>query len=191
MMSKPPLLHHSLTTSFALLLCCLGCQTPGTGIKICGYQEPAAPRSFAVDFATCSYRSNENGDLHIVGRTHEPTVLLDQDEVSQYLHIHVYWRPRPGRTYTDSSSANATLRYLVATADGVAVYSGTGFVYPRTRHDGRVQVQLESGRLGLETVNGTLDDFLGPATIVGTLQAVRNDVRTTQMIREVELLTER
>lgn len=169
----------------------MGCGVPASRVELVSYSDPQAPQSYHVDFETCGYRIAGGDDLHIAGRTHPVPQSTGDDAVSEYLHVHLYWKPNPGKTFANSSTTNATLRYVVATADGAAVYAGTGFAYPKQRRDGRLQVNIESARLHLESSRGDVPDFLGNAKLTGTLVAADDAHTTAQIVREIELLAAR
>jgi hypothetical protein len=103
----------------------------------------------------------------------------------------MYWKPKPGKTYAESSTTNAVLRYVVASHDGVVTYGGTGFVYPKRGHDGRLRVSIESARLQLDSLDGEVPDFLGQASLTGKLVAADDAGSAARMVREMELLLAR
>jgi hypothetical protein len=164
----------------------LGCG--GSTLRLTSYRDPYFPETIRVDLASCAYRTEPGGGLHIAGRG---TQITDQGATTQYLCIHIFWTPKPGKTPAEKTTTDALLRYVVATNTGVAVYTGTGFAYPEKTLSGDLNIALESGRLRLESRSGDLDDFLGSTEITGQLIA-RNDPPTAvTLIRETELLANR
>ena len=168
-----------------------GCQKPSAHIDVKSYRDPYFPENFRVDFTTCAYREASSGDVHVIGFTDRDTENPAGDVLRQYLHVHMYWRPHPGKTYADSNTTNAAIEYLVATRDGVAIYTGTGFAFPKKRRDGRFELELETARLRLESISGDLEDFLGHAWLTGELVADQDLAATAQAMREMELLSAR
>ncbi len=169
----------------ALLLPSVGCQRPVSQVEIVSHRDPYFPEPFKVVFDRCAYRTDAGEDCHIAARTVRP----DNDPpTAQYLHVHVYWQPRPGRTPANRSTSNALVRYIVATSDGVAEYTGTGFAYPDEQRDGTLEVSLESIYLKLHLLSGELPEPLGDSELNGTLIAKPDPAAAAQIIRECELL---
>jgi hypothetical protein len=191
MMNSPYRRAGGLGLILAVLATLCGCQQPAARIEIKSFRDPYFPETFPVDLITCAYREAASGDIHVVGFTDRSTENPAGDVLRQYVHVHMYWHPHPGRTHADSNTTNAAVRYLVATREGVAVYAGTGFAFPRKQKDGRLILELETARLRLESTSGNLEDFLGHAWMTGTLVARPDLGGTAQAIREMELLAAR
>ncbi len=167
-----------------------GCKGPSSTVELVSYKDPSFPEPYLVEFAECAYRLAPGRDIHVAGRSEE----LDRDgtPLRQYLHVHIYWKPHPGKTHANATATNALLRYVVATADGVATYAGTGFAFPKKKKLGNeLQIEIESARLHLASQTGDLPDFLGQTTVAGTLSAMHDSGRATQLVREMELLAAR
>lgn len=165
-----------------------GCQRPTAHVEIKSYKDPYFPEIYDIDFDHCAFRHADSGDVHLAAVLHDAKASRDGEWISQYLHVHVYWKPRPGRTFANSTTCNATYRYIVASEDGVAVYDGTGFAFPKERRDGCLAVEIESGRLRLESQIGDVPDFLGHAWIEGRFVAGRNEAEVARLVREMERL---
>jgi hypothetical protein len=129
----------------------VGCQRPASHVTLTSLKDPYFPEHYNIAFTNCAYRVTDSHDLHVAARTRDLTDDLRHGEYGQYLHIHMYWQPRPGKTHANASTTNATLRYVVASHEGIAVYGGTGFVYPRPQRDGQLRVNIESARLVLQS----------------------------------------
>lgn len=106
----------------------------------------------------------------------------------QYLHVRLFWRPRPGKTTTDKSAIDAVVRYILATPDGVALYSGAGFAYPRISRDGKLRLSLETARLDVDTVAGKAPEVLGASRLRGEFHAREDANRVVAMVRDAERL---
>ena len=163
---------------------CAGCRSQTSCVELVSYMDPLAPERYVVELADCVYRVDHGGRIQAVGRA----VDSSGDEATrQYVLAEVYWRPLPGKTNVDSSTADMLLRYVIATDTGVAVYSGTGFTLPRKKRGDRLAIEIESGRLQLETLSGDMPDMLGAAHLTGSFVADQDGVAAAQLIREMQL----
>ncbi len=165
----------------------VGCRHT-SAIEFVSYKDPYFPERYQVDFDECAYQVAPGGDIHATGRARTST---DNGLLTQLIHVHVYWRPWPGKTSVNETTTTALLRYAVATETGVAVYSGTGFALPKKMKNGKLRVQIESGRLRLESQSGDVPDLLGDARLVGTLILDDDPGLASHLTRELELLTTR
>jgi hypothetical protein len=119
----------------------------------------------------------------IAAASQPETVASDQGEwSSQVLHIKVFWTPRPGRTYAESTQTNAAIRYYLFLGKDVMCYDGAGFVYFRPPAKGKPFVgRLESASLNpVPTVSGAHDLF-GPCRLTGDFVAAQ-DLRRVKSI---------
>jgi hypothetical protein len=178
----------AVLVAVVLLAGLAGCTTvkPDSRVELVSYQDPYFPETFDVHMSECVYRKDASGDLHVVGRAtaHDP----EHGPLVQYLHVHVYWKPRPGKTYANASAATAVLRYLVLTDDGAAVYDGTGFAYPKRMRGGKLTLDIEAARLHLKSQRGDVPDVLGDARVNGRLRAQVEPAETTDLLRTIDLL---
>ena len=76
---------------------------------------------------------------------------------------------------------------MVATPEGAALYTGTGFVYARQLRNGKLRAQIESARLRLESQVGTAPEALGETSLSGTLTAPEDATTTVDTVRQLEL----
>jgi len=158
------------------------------GVELLSYKDPYFPEPYRFQPQECVYRIDPTGDIHVAGRCVEE---IDGGQTTQYLHIHIFWKPLPGKTHAEASTTDALLRYVVATDAGVASYRGTGFVFPKKKRGDRLEVTIESGRLRLESSSGSLGDFLGNTRLTGELMAEHEPAMTANFLREAELLAAR
>jgi len=166
-----------------------GCTT--SSIELLSYKDPYFPQRFRATFAQSTYRIAPDGDIHITTCTRPDIANPDDDGIVQYLHVQVYWKPAPGKTPAESTMSDALVRYVVATRTGVAVYTGTGFVFPKRKRGHRLHAEIELVRLHLDSQSGDLPDMLGDARLTGELGAREDPVSTTQIIRTMEQLAAR
>lgn len=154
-----------------------------SSLELISYQDPYFPERYVWSLDTCAYREGPTGDLHIAGRSERKT---DTGTTTQLLHIHVFWKPWPGKTPADDTTTTALVTYAVANEQGVAVYRGTGFVFPR-RRGGGLQVDVGAARLHLTSRRGDIPDTLGDARVSGRLYPRADAARTADLMRELEL----
>lgn len=179
------LLLPALAAPAALLI---GCRRPAGALKLTSYKDPYFPETYEVELTQCAYYVDPGGDYHIVGRaTHTP-----QDgtggTIAQLLHVHLFWRPRPGKTFDNPSAVDATIRYAIVTKQGAALYCGTGFVYPQMRRlSDDVLVKIEVARLRPEAQVGEPPELLGPARLSGKLVAAEDASLAVDLRRQLDL----
>jgi hypothetical protein len=155
-------------------------------LSLLSYGDPYFPERFVIDVADCAYRTDASGDYHILARS-TPRAGAGL-EVEQLLHVHLFWRPRPGKTFDDPSSIDARLRYVVASDDNVEVYRGAGFVYvKRRRLAPRLTVQVERAQLQPIGDARGKGDSLGESTLEGVLQAADDSALAMELQRQVDL----
>lgn len=167
-----------------------GCQKPSATLTFVSYADPYFPERSTLTFRECTYRIDPGGDIHVVARR-DTTEGEDHLAVREFLHVQVYWRPHPGKTPADPTMADALIRYAIATREGTAFYTGTGFVFPRTKPGRTLEIALESGRLRLVSTAGTLRDVLGETRVSGSLIARRDPGTTARFTHELEVVAAR
>jgi hypothetical protein len=161
----------------------VGCQS--ASVRFTSYADPFFPEHRALRFSTCAYRTEAGGDLLIAAR------MVDgagDQAAEHFLCAHVFWRPQPGRTFAEETMTDALLRYVVSDAAGTRVYAGTGFAYPKKTWLGGLTVQLESGRLRLESQTGDSVDELDDMRLVGLLEPTRDAGAASHLARAAEVL---
>jgi len=173
-----------------LLLGVVGCYRPLTSeVRIVSFRAAGEPQSLVTRFDECVYRAGPLGDEHIVAKGKSSPGGPSGHSVTEYLHVHVYWNPRPGKTFADSSQSDATLRYVVVSEEGASFYTGTGFVsLDGRRSGGALPVRLENGWLRLEQQVGQPPDVVGDAQLEGSLIARPEANRALDLQREMSLL---
>lgn len=163
-----------------------GCMRRESALNFVSFRDPHFPESYRVVFDVCVYRLEPAGDYQIAARSSR-SPASGGGPIVQMLHIHVFWKPRPGRTFDDPTAVDAALRYVVSSEAGTSIYRGTGFVYPRReRFGGGLVAEVESGRLLLEARHGEPPEVLGDARLSGRLYPLESDAQTIGLIREVD-----
>lgn len=182
----------------ALLLVALGaaltltpaCTSPSANLELTSYKDPYLPETYDVRLTECAYGVGPSGDRHIAGRAVHTPADNPGAPIVQLVHVHLFWKPRPGKTFADPTAADATIRYAVATEQGVAVYCGTGFVYLKKRRlSDDVVAKIETGQLRLETLAGDPPEILGSACLTGTLIAKDDASLAVDLRRQLDLYT--
>lgn len=163
-----------------------GCNGPTSELRLVSYQDPYFPETVQVRLVDCKYRFDAGRDLLVVGRSELPDEDSEEAARAEYLHVRMFWKPVPGRSFAESSQTDALIRYVVVTEGGTAVYAGTGFAFPKKRLGG-MDIALESGRLQLESTDGDTPDVLGETRLTGTLRARHDPNAQAGLTREMEL----
>lgn len=146
-------------------------------VELKSFNDPYFPETFFFSPSVCAYRYDAGGDRHIVAYA-GGEAESGEAATQQWLHVHIFWHPRPGKTRDNPTSMDATVRYVVKTPKGVTHYSGTAFVYARSASVGEgLIVDLESGRMHLDEADGSTADMLGETRLRGKLEA-RLDANT-------------
>jgi hypothetical protein len=153
-------------------------------MQFTSFKDPFFPERRTVSFPNCDYRTGPTGDIFVTARSSEEQSGHQQ---TQYLSVHVFWKPKPGKTWVESSTTDALLRYVVRDDGGAVVYTGTGFAYLKPTFGGGLEIRIESGRLRLESTSGELEDRLGDMRLTGTLVPRRDPTGTANLEREAEL----
>ena len=160
-----------------------GCAT--STVQLVSYKDPYFPERVHISLSDGAYWTDASGDIHAAARG---TTQTQQGTATHYLCIHRFWNPKPGKTHVEESMTDATLRYCVSTENGVVVYTGTGFVFPKQRFGGGLELNIESARLRLESRSGDLPDIFGNTRLTGTLVARNDPDAAADLLREAELL---
>jgi len=193
-MTDPALTLRALR-GFALAAALLlpgGCASPTGLVELISYKDPEQSLTYTVRFEQCAFALGPDGDYHIAARALDRSAGQSDRAIVQLLHAHVFWRPRPGKTFANSTTVDATLRYALLTADGAAIYGGTGFVYLHRRPFGReLDVSIESGRLRAQKLVGNPPELLGSVRLRGRLLAAEDPAAAMDIRRQLDLCTER
>jgi hypothetical protein len=173
--------------SFALiavgLLVLTGCAS--SRLSVTSYQDPYFPETYHAAVRDAVYDVGPTGDIHAVGKAESQT---DAGRTTQYLHVHIFWKPHPGKTWAESSTTDAVLRYVLVTDKGSATYTGTGFAFPKkARWGDDYDITVESARLRLESKTGDMPDVLGPAQLTGRLHVRHDEPAAAHQVRDAQL----
>ncbi len=150
----------------ALLPACGG---EGGRISIVSFADPYFPETSNIEMGRACYHADPSGDIHLACQTTGKAESNDQS--AAFLRVHIYWRPKPGKTHDDPTSADATIRYLVLT--------------PQIQRSGLLTAKIESARLRPATTEGQAPDSLGEAKLSGVLTARPDRSGTIELAGEM------
>lgn len=171
-----------------------GFALPGCGnrlpdrLELTSYRDPYFPDKYDIVLDELVFRREPTGDLHICGVAKDQSLGEIGGSVEQLLHIHTFWRPRPGKTFADPSSVDAIIEYVIATSGGVCAYSGAGFVYVNEKRDGDLGVQLKQSRLRVRAMLGDCPDLIERGRLIGRFQAEPRDGRAAEINQRLQML---
>lgn len=137
--------------------------------------------------AQCAHWRDAGGNLHVVAEAQRLGSGPDAAIYTQILHIEMFWRPYPGKTPSNRTATDATLRYVVSTPHGAAEYTGTGFVWTKQPRFGGLRVGLERAELRLSARTGTIEDVLGEVRLSGVLYPAADQSRAVALLREADI----
>src|SRR5262245_45892838 len=79
----------------AIAALAVGCAKPGGHLRAVSFADPYFPETSTFELIDCTYRVDPGGDIHIAGHAKPGP---DDSRLDAWLHIHVYWKPKPGKT---------------------------------------------------------------------------------------------
>jgi len=168
----------------------LGCSPtprPDPGrLSLTSLKDPSAPTRYHQSIARGSYRRRPGRRCDIVLRS-SGDALADAaaERIDHVLHIDVFYRPVPGKTYVERTMTNARLDYYVLAGAQGLHYTGAGFVTFDLAGDGEMTGRIESGHLDVaQRINGAVDRY-GAMTIQGRFRAARDPAGTLDALRRL------
>lgn len=88
------------------------------------------------------------------------------------IHVHMFIRPRAGKTPIDSTATNATIRHIVLSSGAIGVYSGGGFILPKSSKKANVfRARMRNASLVLTDKTSNFHDPLGPSSMSLSVRA--------------------
>lgn len=183
-----------LVTLALLSLMLTGCgglrPGPAGDLSIQSAREP--DRTLPAEFDTRLYSFDDPDSMTIV------LVQGPPDAPEQAMTIRLFWRPSPGLTPLTREATNAMVRYIrfepgQAGERGqplVRVYSGAGFLWPRTSPGSSVlRAGMREATLRLiDVTDGEAGEAsIIEATLTGRLRARRDDEATRRTLRTLQV----
>jgi len=170
------------------LLVVAGCTGPGSRLRLESFKDPYFPEQFEFAPDECVYRTLPDGDYEIIAAAARDLPGEDGVErrIQQYLHVHVFWRPRPGKTYDDPTTVDATMESVILAGGERAVYTGTAFVRAKVERNGRLSARIERGRLRPALASSAEAALLGETLLEGKLTATADASRCVALRRTFE-----
>ncbi|MBI5864518.1 MAG: hypothetical protein HZB38_08425 [Planctomycetes bacterium] len=149
------------------------------------FVDPYFPEPISLAIDRCAYRKDRSNDIHIAG---EGMAELPNGAVAQWIDLHLYWRPKPGKTHDDPTTADAVIRLLVDAPDGPQLYAGSAFVYMDKPlfGGGKLLAKIESARLRPVRESDGGAGRLGDATLQGKLTVRDDPAAALEINREFE-----
>jgi hypothetical protein len=113
-------------------------------------------------------------------------------EPTQAAVIRMFWLPRAGKTPVAESATNAQVHYVVfagqAEPRDVGVYSGGGFVYPKSDPgQSSLRLALWEASVQLADRSDGFEDLLGQSVMAGEVTAYRNQHRVSQLLHQLNI----
>ena len=101
------------------------------------------------------------------------------DLVGTIIHIHLFIRPKPGKTPIEPTASSATVQAVVLSRGEVGLYGGGGFMLPSgTPGDDTLGGSIRGGSVKLLSATPGFADRLGAASLTAGVSAPRDDAAT-------------
>ena len=105
-----------------------------------------------------------------------------EDLSGTIVHIHLFIRPKPGKTPIEPTASSATVQAIVLSRGEVGLYGGGGFMLPSgTPGDDTLGGSIRSGSVRLLAATSGFADRLGAASLSIGLSAPRDEAATGAM----------
>jgi hypothetical protein len=167
-----------------------GCSPVQTRFDVLSFKESSQRALFSEQFpagAFCITAHRNTGMVfELLMESDRPVDVavptpVDPNRTSQTVRIEVFWRPRPGTTYADSTQTNAQISYCLVTGPHAVTYEGAGFVFLRPSRDGKtLSGEVESATLVPAHFSGDAADLFGPCHLRGTFTAREDRARVVR-----------
>ncbi|MEM8756774.1 MAG: hypothetical protein AAGF47_03220 [Planctomycetota bacterium] len=143
---------------------------------------------------TSAYSYEDENTVHIYLTNLSEAELLgswaaaDADRpVGQMTHIHMFIRPRPGRTPIDANASNTTIRHVIlAPQSATGVYAGGGFLLPTSAAaSGTFKGSISAGTLTLDAASQNFADALGAVRLRSSIRVEEDDELAATIARRL------
>ncbi|MEZ6241649.1 MAG: hypothetical protein R3B57_01250 [Phycisphaerales bacterium] len=186
----------TLATALAAPACStVGIRIPSGKAEVVGVETGSrlAPR-----FPTRAYSATDDdtADIYLTDLSADDlTALFENPATSgvsgQIVHLHMFVRPKPGRTPIESTAISATVRYAVIAEGRVGLYAGAGFLFPNGKPgDNVLGGSISKADLRLERATPGFIDRLGPSVMSVSFNAVLDEPLSDELHRRLEVLAQ-
>lgn len=183
-MNRRRVLRWTPVVLAALAVLSGGCAKSGGRLRAVSFADPYFPEPSTIELVDCAYRVDHGGDIHLAGHT----TTGSGSAVEGWLHVHIYWKPKPGKTPDDPTAADALVRYLVLSPSGSRLYTGSAFVFPeRGRIDDKLTAKIEAARLQSVHESGVPPPSLGDTRVTGVIRARNDDGAALDVARQIDI----
>ena len=108
------------------------------------------------------------------------------------IHVQMFIRPRAGKTPIDSTATNATIRHVVLSSGAIGIYSGGGFMLPRSSKKADVfRAKMRNASLVLTDQTANFHDPLGPSTMSLSVRAPTDEALAALIAARLDQTLER
>lgn len=193
--SHPPNPRFALIAVLAALLaagCLSGCSrgmfTP-TGVRLRSHERPVefGPVPTAVAYID---RDTNTADIYLTdfSRAELAADTPLGDVTGTILHVHMFMRPRPGRTPIETTASTVSFRCAVIAGGQVGVYGGGGFLFPSGEPgDASFGGIIRNASARLLAGTPGFVDRLGAARLDASLNAPRDPALAKLIDRRLDL----
>lgn len=181
-----------------------GCRQIETRFDVTSFRNPGRPEQFTERFPTGAFAVDSQNNWEIAFDISDVRIELPQPSdaepassqsaeadvafkprtvsMSQYVHIRVFWKPKPGTTYVESTQTDASILYCLVTGGNAISYEGAGFVYFNQARDKKtITGRIESSTLvPVRTAKEPIDLF-GPCRVEGWFVARQDRGRIVEI----------
>ena len=172
----------------------VGLRSPSGKARVVGVETGAR---LNPSFPTRAYThaDADTADIYLTDLSAEAlTALLenpgDPAVSGQLVHVHMFVRPKPGRTPIEPTAISATVRHVIVAGGQVGLYTGAGFMFPSgSPGDGVFGGSITRADLRLQRATPGFTDRLGPAEMTISFAARKDPELSDELHRRIELLT--
>lgn len=177
----------------ALAVVLTSCTPVQTRFDVLSFKNPTGQELYSESFPDGHYAIAANRN-HVFTFQIAPREVLGSPDLSkpadanfcQYVRVELFWKPRPGTTYAESSQTNANITYCLISGKDSITYEGAGFAYMSKSWDGKgVTGQIESATLVPTHVMGEPTDLFGPCHLKGSFAARENKLAVTTIEKKI------
>lgn len=154
-----------------------GCAPVVTRFEVLSFKGSDRQELYAETFPAGSFAVTAHQNYAIVFELHPEvnpiaTGSTKSADTSQIVRVEMFWKPRPGTTYAESSQTNANISYCLISGRNAVTYEGAGFVYFTKSYNGTtITGQIESATLVPVHFLGEPADLFGPCHLRGGFTA--------------------